>query len=534
MRKLLVKIFNLIYLAGAVVAIVMFCTQPVVKTAIKLDLPAEKIASVLADLGKTGESGDGSGLVYSSRAYTFEESSESEPSFSDMLTEEKIKEAFKDGLHLEISVAIEAKDAFNSKTNKTILATSIVKSINTTVSNVISSVTQPLTNLIKSIAKDYAKEVMTDQINEALKDYFATEDTEIDPEQVGALFDNVYNKLDSDEPVSVQDLADAILGPKDEEGNYAEGGVYDILNTMQEEGKIDLPEDKTLEELVESQSLTDTMTEALETIPDLVYYEYEVANPQPTSETFAPDTYYIHRGGEIYDLESVFNQSYADQGLYLTRKTMVNNIDTALASLLSTFLEQQNGESNNENSGEGARAAIRTRAGEGGEKSTEEQLTEAVTALVYKFIPLETITEMTAQIDQYAGIAILVLIGLFSFPWALFALVTLIRTLRKEKIWTKPWIVFFFAFLQLIFGLVLTYGLKYATTAAEGYIPEDMGQVKDLIDYITLDVRTGCLVPSFIYLAFIPLTIAYIIICHPVKVEYKLKKRELRLARKGK
>ena len=184
------------------------------------------------------------------------------------------------------------------------------------------------------------------------------------------------------------------------------------------------------------------------------------------------------------------------------------------------------GSSEGGESGEPSKAHLRLE-GEEESKSSQEELEEALKEYIYKMLPLDNIYKVTEQADQYSTYVALGLIGLCVFPWALFALVTFIRTLRRKKCWTKPWIVFFFAFFQLIFGLVLTYGLKYALPIVKEHVP----QVAEYIDQLGLSVgmKFGVLIPSFIYAGMIVLTIPYIIIAHRLKVEYKLEKRALKM-----
>ena len=207
----------------------------------------------------------------------------------------------------------------------------------------------------------------------------------------------------------------------------------------------------------------------------------------------------------------------------------VNDVDTALANLISQMLgggSSSGSEEGGEKSGALYRAHVRA---EESSSSSQDELEAAIKEYIYTLLPLDSIYSFTEGADQYATYVALGLIALCIFPWALFALVTFIRTLRKRKCWTKPWIVFVFAFLQVIFGIVLTYGAKYAMPLVTQYIPKAAEFLEST--QLGIDIRTGCLIPSFVYCAFIVMTIPYIIICHGVKVEYKLEKRARRMGR---
>ena len=67
MRKLLVRIFNLIYLAGSAIAIWAFVTKPIVNTEVGVSFTSDQIADKLMDIfkSKSGEGEGGSGEVES-------------------------------------------------------------------------------------------------------------------------------------------------------------------------------------------------------------------------------------------------------------------------------------------------------------------------------------------------------------------------------------------------------------------------------------------------------------------------------------
>ena len=236
------------------------------------------------------------------------------------------------------------------------------------------------------------------------------------------------------------------------------------------------------------------------------------------NQTVASNTYMVLQG-ETY----VYAQVYDSAAQYYTEQKVINDIDTALTNIIEQYL----GKNSSSEEGSGSRALVRGEGeGEGGDDSqtSKEKLAELLKEYLLKIIPLDKINDVTQKLDPYANYVCLGIIGLFAFPWVLFGLVTLIRTLRRRKIWTKPWIVFVFAFIQVFLGLVLTYGMKYFLPLFEGVIPE---AARQYLAGLSIDIRTGCLAASFIYLAFIPLTIVYIIIAHRLKKEYKFESRAI-------
>ena len=134
------------------------------------------------------------------------------------------------------------------------------------------------------------------------------------------------------------------------------------------------------------------------------------------------------------------------------------------------------------------------------------------------------------SLGGFAGYGMLGLVVLAALPWLLFALVTLIRTLRPKKCWTKVWIVFFFAFLELILGAVLTIGLKVAFPMLKptllGLIANGDSTFTSLLGGLNLSIQFGCYWASLVYIAMIPLTIIYMIIAHGPKKEFKEFKKQ--------
>ena len=281
---------------------------------------------------------------------------------------------------------------------------------------------------------------------------------------------------------------------------------------------------------INEQKITDAMVESLEKVDGLVSVVGTPADPQPDAEAFEADhakpenerIYYVLDGEGNY----VLPESYDSSVTYYTIKKVVNDIDTAMATLIDSFLNgssssnnnstDQNGSEEPENSEE--RALVRE--GELKSEQSEDSLQESLRTYLLKYIP-ENISEKSGSLATYAPYILLGLVILFALPWAWFAFVTLIRTLRKDKCWTRPGIIIWGALLQVVLGFVLTYGTKYYWP----YIANRVAVLKDFANAINFDIRTGCLIPSFVYLGVFAMTIPYLILRRPLKKRWKLEKR---------
>jgi len=240
-------------------------------------------------------------------------------------------------------------------------------------------------------------------------------------------------------------------------------------------------------------------------------------NPPDFNETLKSNTYYVLNGENYEEAVNVFNA----EATYYTSQAIVKDIDTALAALINQYLLNK-GESSGE--GEESRAVVRGIREQLTNSKSKEELNAALKEFAYKYIPRDAITAANDSAGKYVPYVLLGIVVLVAFPWALLALVTLIRTFRKYKVWTKPGIVIILAFPQLLFGLVLTYGLKYGLPLAAKAV--DIIQ-KVLDAGATADLRTLCLAPSFVYLAVFAYSIFYVFFAHNAKVEYKLRKRAM-------
>ena len=605
MRKFLVKLMNLIYIAGAGISLYALCTRPIFKASVTVKFSKEKMGQLLGKaFNKGGESsGEGEGeevrLIY-----------RDSPKIEDYISAEKIETYFPNGFEVTIPVEIPAKSAFQLN-NTHLLDDLIHDNLYTVVDNVLNKVVGPLESMFKDIVKGFAFDTLKDEINKQIQEKFPDSELASD-EEVQEIFDNVYSLLEGDEPVSVDTLADTILHGKDDGHGGTTGGVLDLINskghkyvlcehtpelaaaveadreTTGDEQKYFLqyysyvhntnaynaevayfektgddayslldpqpteeqveadreaeeaswtyyvakkqyqhntdPYDPTVEyyeaqpytnEDIDEDKITDEMINSLEGVDGLVSTVLDGAwDPQPTQEEVEADIalekqsdrkYYVLDGNGDPVLPSAYDSSVT----YYKVKKIVNDVDTALSALIDGFLNESGSDSGNN------RAVMREEV----QQTSNEEGTDLASALkeyLYKMIP-ENITEKSGQVGEKAPYILLAVIALFALPWAWFILVTLIRTLRRRKCWTRLGIIIWGALLQVILGIVLTYGTKYLWP----YLAERVEALKDYANSINFDIRTGCLIPSFIWLGFAVTAIPYWILRRPLKYQAK-------------
>ena len=246
------------------------------------------------------------------------------------------------------------------------------------------------------------------------------------------------------------------------------------------------------------------------------FYKYYPATPtqEEVEASIKSLTYFWKVDEEHYENVT----SWDPDKDYYTYEVKVNDIDTALTYLINQYYLKKDGESGEE---EGGSRAIFREGGNLTSAKSEAELRVAVKAFILSKIPLDAIVNLNTQFGQYVPYVLLGIIVLFCLPWGWFALVSIIRTFRKSKCWTRPGIIIFGAFIQLILGIVITYGLQYALP----YVGELVPQAKPYIGMFSIDLRFGCLIASFVYLGVAAMTLIYWIIRRPMKFQYNMEKR---------
>ena len=606
MRKLLVKIFNLVYIFGAGLSIFALATKPIVNVEVTANFSAQQVGDFISKaVGSKSESekltiteilnveapaevGQGkklgtnevtcevkysdtsTGTVHPKRIdlvtdvlgpakgtvhcegpvlKTFDTTIVAEggagnggdykdaEDVKDKLTPERIAEAFEGGLQIPVTLKVEAKYAYDLK-NKEIIKTLLKENIYTTIDSTINKVTPPLRALIKSLAADYAKDVLRVEVADTISKYFEGDNAVVSEEQIDALFDTIYDHVDGKE-TTVTELANAILG-KDKDGNPIEGtSLISILDEMKAksedpESGVTAKEGETYDpSKISSENIADQMVIALQDVPGLVEPtgKYVLCDPAPTedkvNEAIKSDkepNYYFKTGEDTYTRVTAWDPAATE---YYKEEMKINDVNQALSEMINAFVPGSSSEESSEESEE-SKAVLRKRAAETEEsgdadssEEADEKLRQSLTEYIYSVLQLESFENATAKVDPYVGYILLGVIVLFALPWAFFAVQTLLRTLRKDKCWARGGGILWWTWITLIFGILLTYGLKYIMPIVENKVPD----AKPYLEMLTINARTGCLIPSFVFCAFVVMLIPYKILVSPLKRSYKLERR---------
>ena len=511
MRKIIVRIFNLVFLVAAAMSIVSFLTKPLVSLKVSVSIPATQVTSMIPAEEETPSK---------SHIYREDPAPADDYDLAELLTEENLQKAGIDDLALTFDINItpdNAKTYFDLQNNYSILA----KAVDEFIANFIDDAYQYFSDIMVAVTKIVAKEVISDQVKDQIRDQleksgaggdaeniFATSGCE---EKVDQLVDKVVDKF-AEGNVPISDLAATIT---DDE----QCGVKGILTSLKESNVPGFEEVDV--NMVKAEDIQGPMTDALKAVPGLVEERTKLdANGNPVLDA---------DGNEVKEL-------------------IVTDITTALitiienASGIASDTASEGGEKiensevsdeKQENLEEPAKKSVRTIMRDESapaETSKEEELKEKVTKFIKSLIPfdIDNIDYSAGGVMPYILLGV-ILLGIF--PWALFALVTVIRTIRKKKCWTKPWIVFALGFVQLILGVVITLVFKYGTPMimkfAGSAIP---AEYEPLLGGLNVAFQTAAFVPSIIYLAMIPVTIVYMIFAHGVKKEFKQFKRDKKAA----
>ena len=611
LRRTLVKLFNLVYIAAAGVSIYSICTQNLLTAEVKVDMDSQQVAKLIGSAFKEKS-------TIREKEYTY--SRIDDASVKDWLTQDKIAKAFDKGLHLSTDINVPFSKAFEFK-NKNIVKELVVDNIESIVDEALDYFTPAVRKLFKEGAEHYALETLTDEINETIQELFPEEIGEsVDPEQVQEIFDNVYSLVDGNS-ASLDQIAGAINGEgdafglqdilqerADSIGNYAKYNAteeevnaqlgldeneksiyvmeYHVVRSMfvdnikyyrydSEQSKyVEIPDaDEALinaelekdeserevyvfegtpvyeayssetqyykhftNDVYNVESIASAMVDSLESVPGLVTRtgNYIACNPsqaqveadiQKAAEAEAdPDKSYTQIYYVKVEEDYVKATAWVDGTQYYKEDITVNDVNTALSLLLDEMLNGKKSNSTPSESSsepepsEASRAFVRA---SDSEKQSEEDIREVLEKYIYKYIPKASIESFSAKIGTKGPLILLGVLLVFLLPWAWFAIVTLIRFLSPRKIWTRTGIVFFWAFIQVVLGLVLTYGLKYGLQIAG----DKVAIIKEITDRIGLNIKFSCLIPSFIYLGMIPVTIIYLMLARPFKVQYRFERQ---------
>lgn len=206
----------------------------------------------------------------------------------------------------------------------------------------------------------------------------------------------------------------------------------------------------------------------------------------------------------------------------------INDVDAAIDELLATFLDGlMNGDSSSDPATKAA--PIRVLADDGSEEQESKlnaKIREFLTQKIEEF-------NINGIVEQFWFVPLIITFGLM-LPWLIFILITLIRTLRKKKVWTKSWVIFVFAILQVVFGLALYIATASFTTQILDIIPLPDNPAIEIVRASSLSIQTSTFIPSILYLVMIPMTIVYMVLAHKVKKDYKSEKKGKKKSKKEK
>lgn len=564
MRKLLVRLFNIIFLGLAVFAAISLGISPLVTAKLDLKITEENLYHMLVDSGvKTNikESKD-------VKAPKRELSEQDEVDILNKLTAERIVYGTETA---EGVGSIDPKDPFKIELpvgvcthprNQTVVKDFILDNIDEITWKIAEIITPKLKIVIRSVALEVANDIITEQINKQVaKYYIATVGQEMptaDKEQVNEIVNNVYDLFEDNDQTSIAELSDVLIGQTnyvlanpqptidnynekidyytiDESKNYKKvigtsfnsdetyyvaeygAGVLGVIQDLQEKNiegfkKIDY-------ENIDTTDIENKMVEALQTMPGLT--SYAVSQNQPTGLiSESSHIYYVCTNPQATEENRVYEKVTGTDGqMFDPNETyyeiIILNADDALIGLMDYYF---------------SKATTKNTKRAAPKKEERDLLTSSVQDMIKGILPMDKINSIANKtVNRVTPLIFVGYFALLLFPWALFALVTLIRTCRKNKCWTKLWIVYVFGFIELILGVVLTLIvsklLPQIINLAGKAIPKNYQTYVNVVKDSPISVRTNCFVASYVYLVMIVLGIIYAIIAHRVKVTHKLVKR---------
>ena len=400
--KLVLKIFNAVYLVLAAVAITCFFTRPYVDLKGSYTLKGNQVADIIM-----------------------------KANVKDITQEEVLEIVGEESIKIDFGAKVETKYVINFN-DKEGLKNSILQPLETTKNNVLDKVFPLVNNVVKKMATKTAINIIREQIENKIKELSPTtepkqamENAKITDAYIKEFAERVYDRATTTDPdllpVTVHDIMVDVV--KD----Y----TLDVVKRLGEQAGIPAF-------LIDQEKISQDMTDSIEVTMTAKFIENEFAQAD----------------GTIIDLK---------------------------AKVKSKVEEQVN-------------------------KTLDEYATSFSDYSLYYFI------------------ALLALVA----PWLALAIFSIIRIIRRKKIWVKSWYVFAFASIQLILGVVLTIATSKFLPQIANVLP--LEDFKDVLSSLTLDVKTSSFLPSILYLAMIPLTIVYMILAHRVKKNYKLEKKEAKKA----
>lgn len=472
MKKIILRLFNLVYIALAAVACVALFTKPLVSIEGTIALNKDQLTELIYKDNLAPKEG---------KEQQFNISQEDWDNAIAKSLDSEGKLSFKVSLEIPASSAI-SKDS-------SVIADTVTKKVNESVNEMVDKLGPAVKELAKSIAKNEGAKAIKSSIESQIKVTNPESDAakimadcHIDDAYIDKMTDSVLDDLlgNPDEEIEPVKTVDELMG-------RIEDDISDICHKLSEGGVAGYEEEGLDEKIL---AMNDDVEAQL--------------------EKALQDANLCDEDGNILDIDAA--------------------IDELLSGLLDGML---NGDSSGEQPKEETKSPGRVTRAEG--TSSEEQeskLNQKIREIINKYIEQFKINDFVQQFSYVPLLFVMFLI----LPWLAFILLTLLRTIRKNKIWTKSWIVFVFAAIQVVLGIVLYLAVAKFSGQLLGYIPvgnEDVSKYIAILEQSTIGIQTCMFIPSIMYLVMIPLTIVYIILAHKVKKEYKKTKREKRSAKKS-
>lgn len=595
-RKFMVRLLNLGYLAGAGFAIYSMVTRPLIDVSASVKFPTSLISSVLTKQengsgeggntddhndpagGHDDQGGEGDKTKAYKRAGT--------PDITSMLTPEIINSAFED-INLDISFKVPPLLEYmqlDDAEKPLIFNTAIQGALNDAIDTVTPMLTTGFKVIVENVAKTMAQEALGGALNEMLTSSFEGVEG-LSTEQVTEVVDTLWEAL-SEEDATVDTVVDALadsandiiaamaetnpdlegvvldeemmddikdtlgdmlseVGLADEDGNIQDiDSALAMLLQMfmggdeggetqgggeggqQEENRLPTPTGLEFDE--------GSMTFFWDPVDGAFNYTISING---TEDTTSEPSYHTELADGSYTITVVANPEEGAKVLSSNPATLdLKLVDGEVFKSMILRDDPITPAPEGEEGGTGT---------EGGEQSSEDQLNQMVSDFIKSFLKKADLDKLNVNLDEMIGMAnvttyaMIAIVALVAFPWALFVLITFFRTLRPKKCWTKTWVVFFFAFLQIIFGAAITLGIQYGLPLAMPMVKDALGSIPeaatyvDVLDGLTLSIQTICYIPSLVYLAMIPYTIFYLCFSVGVKRQFKREKREAREAKRA-
>ena len=229
MKKLVVRLFNVLYLAGSAFAIFGILTKPLIDFSVHVTVPGEQVAELM---NQNEEEEPTKSYVYKGGTDDFD--------IMSYLTPEKVQESVGD-IEININLSVPAKTCLDFKNTSAI--NDLVKS--NAVNTAVNDIYPKFKTLLKSVTKDVAKDIVVEQIKDQIKDQLSPAsgtdaDTvfneNVDMDKVTGIVDDIYDILDGDGTATVAQITQALLGEKNPDTGEYEEGLKGILSDLNGEG----------------------------------------------------------------------------------------------------------------------------------------------------------------------------------------------------------------------------------------------------------------------------------------------------------